>query len=513
MSKKSATSPALLAGAVLLVAAAFGAGCSSSSPAQSGGEQDVNLGVPLYGNDRIGAALKTHPELVPRNYGDFETVFKVGRQCARTDAKEIFVVQEAQTRTSGASTGTSRRLPRAVITGCNTVADPADPVKASFSLMAALVSDDTASTDNMNLTHVESVALDDTTGEYNFYAFDDGGAGKPGTVTRTMRDGNGKVTSVRMTPGQPAKSIPVPFNCFGCHVNGGPLMNELTVPWTNWVSFVNPLPAIEMSGETLSIVKAAESASEFETIIEHAVSFTVEGTTPDNGFGLHTVKGTDPGGPASLFKSVFCQTELNYKTGEPSNGVPIELFVDPHATTDAQLVAPPVEPSDVFPFELPVRSAHDLEIETFLQITGYLTPNTVSAVRLVDDENDIFSKTRCDLLVDVQKSFPNTPADVDKHVRDILGKKLAANALGTMSMARSSYMAQLLKTTDGDPSLVPLHDAYIKDVTARYQTLTAQMQTANGRTALKALEAARKKSADAMFPGGGPLPILIKPAQ
>ena len=69
-------------------------------------------------------------------------------------------------------------------------------------------------------------------------------------------------------------------------------------------------------------------------------------------------------------------------------------------------------------------SINDLEVETFLQMQGYLTPTTVNAVRLIDDENDIFSKTRCDLLSDVTKSLPTVPAAVDKFVRDLLSKKL-----------------------------------------------------------------------------------------
>jgi hypothetical protein len=289
-------------------------------------------------------------------------------------------------------------------------------------------------------------------------------------------------------------------------------MNELTQPWTNWVSFVNPLPSIDMTGETLSIVKAAETASDLETILEHAVSYTVEGTSPDNGFGVRTVKGGDPGGVTSLFKSVFCQTELNFKSGSSSSGVPIELFVDPHATADAQLVAPAAFPSDVFPFELPVRSAHDQEIETFLQIQGFLTPNTVNAIRLVDDENDIFSQTRCNLYGAATTGLPSAPADVDAHVRSVLATSLDAGKIGAMSNERKSYIAALLKTQDGDASLGPLHDAYMTEVTQRYQALAAKMQTPEGRDELKTRETAKKKAASAMFNGGGPLPILTKPA-
>jgi hypothetical protein len=65
-----------------------------------------------------------------------------------------------------------------------------------------------------------------------------------------------------------------------------------------------------------------------------------------------------------------------------------------------------------------------------------------------------------------------------------------------------------LKTQDGDPSLNPLHDAYVKEVTARYQKLIANMQTADGRASLKLREQARKDKASGMFEGGGPLPIL-----
>jgi hypothetical protein len=502
---------------ILLGAIALGvvAACSAGDDDTGGASSDVTAGpgggLVLYGDDRVGAALKDHPELVPRNYQDFEKLFKVGRACARTDAKEIFVVQEAQTRTTGMNVGTSRRLPRAVITGCNTTQDPADPVKNSFSLMAALVSGDTETTDNMQLTHVESIAYDETTGELNYYAFDDQGDGKPGMVTRTMRDGKGTVMARQLAPGGKVEDVPVPFNCFDCHVNGGPIMNELTQPWTNWVSFVNPLPSIEMTGETLSIVKAAQTASDLETIIEHAVSFTVEGNgKAGTGFGARTVAGGDPGGLGSMFKSVFCQTELAFKSGHPSSGVPIELFVDPHATADAQLVPPPVEPTDVFPFQLPVRSPHDTEIETFLQINGYLTPNTVAAVRLLDDENDILSDARCNVLPKVTQGLPAAPADVDAHVRKVLKGEIGGAVASAFQPARAAYFAKLLDTQDGDDALTPVHDAYVKEVAARYATLTAQMQTPDGRSALKTRAAAKQKKGSDMFDGGGPLPVLTE---
>jgi hypothetical protein len=151
---------------------------------------------------------------------------------------------------------------------------------------------------------------------------------------------------------------------------------------------------------------------------------------------------------------------------------------------------------------------HDQEIETFLQIQGFLTPNTVAAVRLIDDENDIFSDARCGLLDQVTSGLPKTPAEVDAHVRSVVAQAVDAGNLGAMSTERKSYIAQLLKSQDGDPSLNPLHDAYIKEITARYQTLTAAMQTADGRASLKAREQARKDRAAQMFDGRGPLPIL-----
>src|SRR5260221_2190854 len=127
----------------------------------------------FYGDDRVGAALKDHPELIPTNFGEYEQLFKVGRACARTDSKEVFVVQESQTRGQTGDEKTAALLPRAVITGCNTGNVRDFPtLRNSYSLMAALISDPrmphAADGDTMVLTPVEAVALDNTTGEYNF---------------------------------------------------------------------------------------------------------------------------------------------------------------------------------------------------------------------------------------------------------------------------------------------------------------------------------------------------------
>src|SRR5215813_5905366 len=139
----------------------------SSEPGTTGDEADVNGTAQLFLNDRVGRMLKDHPEKAPKTYADYEELFQVGRKCARTDSKEIFVVDETGTRTDTGSGKTDKPLPRAVITGCQKDPSNPDSLRDSYSLMTALISTtgsgaaDPAKGDTMVLTPLEVMALDD----------------------------------------------------------------------------------------------------------------------------------------------------------------------------------------------------------------------------------------------------------------------------------------------------------------------------------------------------------------
>lgn len=67
-------------------------------------------------------------------------------------------------------------------------------------------------------------------------------------MQRTLDNGS-------VTKAAPATSDKKPSKrCFGCHVNGAPLMNELHEPWSNWVSSRSKASRGALGGETKSIV-------------------------------------------------------------------------------------------------------------------------------------------------------------------------------------------------------------------------------------------------------------------
>ncbi len=533
--------------ALLLTACALAttAACSSD-PDDGWSEDDVKADKAFYGNDRVGAALKGHPERIPATLGDFETLFRVGRECQRKDSKEIFVIEESQTRLSlnvpeenMHDLKATKLMPRAVIAGCNT-GDLSDPnsVKNSYSLFAALISDpdmhDAAKGDTMRLWPLEVMALDESTGLYNFYIFEPAQPqhdvwavvppGSKGKVTRVFRakedragksdKGQIKVFQQKLEAG---KAIAAPVQpagggkrCFNCHVNGAPLMNEMRDPWTNWVSFKKNLPKSVLSGATQTLVAEAvpdsttgrsSLANDLEPIMRAAIHNYVYGpkATKTQGWALKTLAGEQPGGLAHVLESVFCQTELNY--GSSTQAIPTEVFLDPDAADPAGLSMPASVGDVLTPFQFPVRSTRDRETERWLVDRGYLTQADVLAIRLLDDENDIFSEARCSLLATLSKGLPTEPGAVEAHIRGIVKANVASAPWREVNPKRKAYVDALL--TSGVRREEAQRD-YFAEVSERFDKLDTSLE------GVKKKERFRKARAREMFdnPRSNPLPIL-----
>ena len=522
--------------ALLVVAAgAVVAACSGTNDAEGGDEEDVvgkAANIVLFGNDRVGRMLQDHPEKAPNNFREYEELFKVGRKCARTDSKEIFVIEETGSRDDVGQTHTDKLLPRAVITGCNTDPQNPDSIRLSYSLMAALVSSqdpkraaDPLKGDTIVESPLEVMALDDTTGLYNFYKFFPSGPSKPATILRVERAPDGSINDIILAPGAktPVRQPAVKDDgtktqrCYGCHVSGAPIMNELKDPWTNWVSFrANALDLTKMSGETLSIVREAvpnattgrsSLAKGLEDALEAGMRAYVvgQGSAPDSGYGKAVLAGVQPGGLPRLLKSVFCQTDLNYVSAFDT--VPVELFYDPAATASAALQPPVVNQGNVFPTLMPIRSELDKRVENWLMRAGYVTAKTVLAIRLVDDEHDIFSDSRCKLLDALGATLPKTPAEVDALVR----KTLSAKATTLVPAgARRTYLQKLVDAKATPDDVTKAQAAYAADVTAKFATKTRLLETAEGRTKLRTPVVARMMGATALFPtAASPLPEAV----
>ena len=530
-------------GMVLALATAAATAVACGAPAEDevdNGEDAVTQEANFYGNDRVAAVLKGHSELIPATFDAFEKTFGVGRSCARKDSKEIFVVEESQTRLAGVKElhelTQTKLMPRAVISGCNT-GDLSDPttVKNSYGLFAALISDpdmhDTNKGDTMRMWPLEVIALDSVTGLYNFYVFEPAvfpsdpwsvlPEGTPGRVTRVYRTketradragfGDFNVFEKRLQKGKAVTAEAQPIGggnrCFNCHVNGAPLMNEMQDPWTNWVSFKNALPSAQMSGPTQQLVSQAVPnaslgtsglANDLEPIMRAAIQNYVFGSTKTNGWANATIAGTQPGGIGRMLESVFCETELNYASA--SQSLPLELFVDKDAAGPSSITPPPSFGDDKTPFELPVRSARDKETESWLIQKKFLSAPTAMAVRLLDDENDIFSAARCSLLPEITKDLGTDPTKVDERIRTVLTSKLDALPFKTTQPKRAAYIKSLL--TVGIRRETAQRE-YLDELTTRFNAADKTDR------AVKVKERFRKARArDKFNTRSSPLPVL-----
>jgi len=295
--------------------------------------------------------------------------------------------------------------------------------------------------------------------------------------------------------------------CFNCHVNGAPLMNEMQDPWTNWVSFKNTLPPAPMSGTTQQLVSQAVPnastgtsglANDLEPIMRAAIQNYVFGSTKTNGWANATIAGTQPGGISRMLESVFCETELNYVSA--SQSLPLELFVDKDAAGPSSITPPPSFGDDKTPFQLPVRSARDKETESWLIQKKFLSAPTAMAVRLLDDENDIFSPARCNLLPAITKDLGTDPSKVDQRIRTVLTSKLDALAFKTTQPKRAAYLKSLL--TVGIRREVAQRE-YLDELSARFNAAPKTDQ------AVKVKERFRKARArDKFNTRSTPLPII-----
>ncbi len=514
-----------------VAAAVLTAGAVGCETEETADELNVAETKSLFGDDRVADVLKNDLSKVPRNFQEFERLFKVGRHCKRTDSKEIYVVEESSTRATGELEETEQLLPRAIVTGCNTGEGNPDGEAsyASYSMMAALFSSPSApgaaKGDPMVFDRVEVMALDRKTGLYNFYVMTPSAdPAKPGILERIQLRPDNEVYVYKKDPTKKRLSTKKSADrlCANCHVNMGPLMNELHEPWTNWVSTHKTLPesAAALTGETRSIVNEAVAldgshsrlslANDLEKTMTAALRVWNEGlaTAPGAGFIQANIDGDQPQGVDGLLESVFCDTELQYASTFSS--VPIELFVDPGAVAGGGFQPPASYPGDAFPILMPVRSDIDKRIEIALIKKKVLQQKTVQAIRLIDDRNDAFSKSRCGIYQEVVAGLPEDVTQVDGYVRQILrgkietlipaGSKRLVYARGLLADGATPIEATKLKNDK---------TAYFAEAQAALMTDVAKLQSVAGRDELKARSQARKDAARAMFEReANPMPVL-----
>jgi hypothetical protein len=499
------------------------AGCSSANAVTSDREltafdEAAELDRVL-GDDRVGHVLRASPSTIPDRLSTFESAFGVGRACNRNDSKEIFAVEETSTRITGSQVETPNLLPRLVIGGCNQNPSRPGSVRQTFEMLVAMVSDtERDPNDPIPTQPVEIMALDDTTGLFNFYVLEPSAVPNgPATVTRFVRRADDVVERWQKVAGRPATKEVFPNRkCFNCHVHGGPIMNELTEPWTNWVSSHKTLSRA-LSGDSRALVSEARPfdrehgrsslANQLEQITRASIAMWVEGIpgVPGSGLGAQILAGAQPGGVPQLLRSVFCETEVNYAS--VFNTVPVAAFVDGTVAAFASL-EPPIPPVSGASFTLlPVRSETDQRIEKFLQKAHVLTPDTVLSVRIFDDARDIFSTRRCAIHADVTRRLANAAPDaaVRAALLDALDTEETVQAT---TPAQRKYLRALLDPRPDSEVRDAAESEYLTDITGRYTAETSKLESDGGRDQIAQRWRARQASARAMFPtAANPLPI------
>jgi hypothetical protein len=410
---------------------------------------------------------------------------------------------------------------------------------------------------------LEAIALDADTGLYNFYNFTFVDQ-KPTTLERFIRDEKGDVTRVSFDGAKVAEApSSVGKACFGCHIGGSPIMNPLREPWTNWFSTRKTKQASQASdlNDTASaLIKAALSfdddklslANDLEQIIRPAIETWAHGHKSDTGY-VHAVLNPPQSstfkkkdGLKELFRSVFCETTLNFASS--SDRVPLELFADPDIVLPKALVDPmeavykkedsilasgeeeKIEAFEVdrkaadlvieaprvvaeepeFPLAIPVRAEQDRAVERALISRGYLTNEMALAIRLLDDEHDVFSKARCGVLDQITaETLAKEPADFKSALHTLLTGIATKGLEHASTDRRLKYMKAVLAA---DNTVTAMAKDYF---TARKAAVAEKAKLLASAEGLKTLEAeidARRKDAFAFFNteprkvNGGPIP-------
>ena len=125
------------------------------------------------------------------------------------------------------------------------------------------------------------------------------------------------------------------------------------------------------------------------------------------------------------------------------------------------------------------------------------------AIRLLDDENDVFSKTRCDVLDAVTSGLPKDVDAAREHIRAAVKASVDAMPWVAAQPMRKAYVDALL--TPAIRREAAQRD-YLTELGTRFDAMDKSI------TAIQAKESFRKSQARKMFPNAStPLPILPPP--
>ncbi|MDP9192506.1 MAG: hypothetical protein M3P06_12470 [Acidobacteriota bacterium] len=293
------------------------------------------------------------------------------------------------------------------------------------------------------------------------------------------------------------------LRCSGCHMNGGPVMKELSAPHDSWWTAARPLDigAMRVAPELTPIIENIVTAGDFAKWIKAGDNKLV------NSAPYWKKRSALP--LQEQLRPVFCEQEVNLDSDlEPLEGpalkiaAPAGAFIDQRLAADipavlidkvlyvkalnlfqsqffdyqSSSVANAVQPVNQIDadhaFEVPVKSYSDILMAQKMISSGLIDEKFLFDVISIDMTRPMFSGARCGMLQLVPGSAP-TPDWKAKFQQNL------ANS--------SSPAAKQLLANMNDPTKTPAYyQAQAKVLLTKIQTNAALQQNVNGYVRLLA---------------------------
>jgi hypothetical protein len=235
-------------------------------------------------------------QLVLKDHADAKTLPEI-KQFLKPASQQVFVVDEHIV-DSAPKVGNSLADRRSIITMSGTTNKQTLDQNVMFSVGFNAEQFPTAN-------FIEVMGWDDSSGIFNYYKFDKASSESSGSWK--FRGNSADVDTLSTSARQ--------GTCMQCHINGGPLMKELDLPWNNWHSLSDIVPYLSQGNSSWPIVKAANSPlKDLEGAETLETATIMPSTTRFNDRRLERLKSPDGKSildARRLLKPLFVTTEYN----------------------------------------------------------------------------------------------------------------------------------------------------------------------------------------------------------
>jgi len=289
------------------------------------------------------------------------------------------------------------------------------------------------------------------------------------------------------------------LRCSGCHMNGGPVMKELTEPHDSWWTTPRPLDlgALRIAPELKSILDSLHPAEQFAEWVKAGDRKLLASAPYWKQRGTLSLQ--------EQLRPLFCEQEVNLASDlEPLEGdgatilAPAAFFVDPRLAGDdggiligkplymnaltlfqsqffdyQQGGTQPVNQIDAdHAFDTPVKAHSDILLAEKMVKSGLIDEKFVYDVISVDMTRPMFSGRRCELLQLVPEGVPSAE-----------WRTKLMQALGGSTRPGAKELLANMKDASRTPAW---HRAKAKALLQKIQTNARSQQAVNGYVRLLA---------------------------